>query len=59
MRARRRFTGVLDAANFGKSCPQTPAVVDPDASEDCLFLNVYVRRDRRTPRNTDQQPDTL
>lgn len=36
------WTGVLDAASLGKHCPQTPAFADPNASEACLFLNVYV-----------------
>jgi para-nitrobenzyl esterase len=36
------WTGVLDAALPGKHCPQTPAFADPNASEACLFLNVYV-----------------
>src|SRR4051794_12614256 len=40
-----RWIGVLNATQFGKHCPQLPPVVDPDASEACLFLNVYVPRD--------------
>lgn len=34
------WSGVLDATNFGNICPQGNTV-DPSASEDCLFLNVY------------------
>src|SRR5438270_4705100 len=36
------WTGVLDGALPGKHCPQMPAFADPNASEACLFLDVYV-----------------
>lgn len=41
---RGRWAGVLDATEFGKHCPQLPPATDPNASEACLFLNVYVPR---------------
>jgi para-nitrobenzyl esterase len=41
---RARSQGVLDAFQFGKHCPQPGTSVDSNASEDCLFLNVYVPR---------------
>src|SRR5438876_3305937 len=41
---RARSQGVADALQFGKHCPQPGTVLDSNASEDCLFLNVYVPR---------------
>lgn len=38
------WTSIRTATQFGKHCPQLPPVSDPNASEDCLFLNVYVPR---------------
>ena len=38
------WSGVLDATQFGKHCPQVPPIADANASEDCLFLNIYVPR---------------
>jgi para-nitrobenzyl esterase len=43
-RPRARWSGVLDATAFGRHCPQPGSALDPAASEDCLFLNVYVPR---------------
>ncbi len=40
--ARARWTGVRDALQFGKHCPQPGSAPDASASEACLFLNVYV-----------------
>jgi para-nitrobenzyl esterase len=39
-----QWSGVFDAMQFGKHCPQASSVPDPNASEACLFLNVYVPR---------------
>jgi para-nitrobenzyl esterase len=39
-----RWSGILDATQFGKHCPQLPPTADANASEDCLFLNIYVPR---------------
>jgi para-nitrobenzyl esterase len=38
------WTGTLDASKYAKHCPQEgPAMaLQPQASEDCLYLNVYV-----------------
>lgn len=38
------WTTTLDASNYGKYCPQegTPMSAQPNASEDCLNLDVYV-----------------
>ena len=37
-----RWEGVRDATRFGAHCPQPGTDPQPAASEDCLFLNVYV-----------------
>jgi para-nitrobenzyl esterase len=36
------WRGVHDATQFAKHCPQQGSPDQPAASEDCLFLNVYV-----------------
>jgi para-nitrobenzyl esterase len=38
------WTGTLDASKFAKHCPQQGSTLasQPNASEDCLYLNVYV-----------------
>jgi para-nitrobenzyl esterase len=41
---RARWSGVRDATAFGRHCPQPGPAPDPRASEDCLFLTVYVPR---------------
>lgn len=44
------WKGVRDATQFGKHCPQQGPAEQPDASEDCLFLNVYAPAKRSTKR---------
>jgi para-nitrobenzyl esterase len=36
------WSGTLDATRVAKHCPQPTLAAQADASEDCLFLNVYV-----------------
>jgi para-nitrobenzyl esterase len=43
---RRGWRGVRDATQFGAHCPQPGSADQPNASEDCLFLNVYIPRER-------------
>jgi para-nitrobenzyl esterase len=47
---------VLDASHFGKHCPQSPPIDDPNASEACLFLNVYVPRPPQTVTAPKRRP---
>ena len=43
-----RWSAPLDATHFGKHCPQPErAALAANASEDCLFLNVYSSSDER------------
>jgi para-nitrobenzyl esterase len=48
----RPWHTVLDATKFGNHCLQTGAANQTGASEDCLFLNVYVPRKR--PQSCEQ-----
>jgi len=41
---RGRWRGLRDATKFAAHCPQPGSADQPNASEDCLFLNVYVPR---------------
>src|SRR5262249_34201373 len=41
---RARWQGILDASHFGLRCPQPPLADNTGASEDCLFLNIYLPR---------------
>jgi para-nitrobenzyl esterase len=45
----RRWNGVRDATAFGAHCPQPGSADQPKASEDCLFLNVFVPRQGDSP----------
>jgi para-nitrobenzyl esterase len=45
----RRWKAARDATQFGAHCPQPDTAPQPNASEDCLFLNVYVPTDADNP----------
>jgi para-nitrobenzyl esterase len=49
---RGHWKGLLDATQFRPHCPQPGSAAQPNASEDCLFLNVYV------PKRSDTESDS-